>query len=73
MPSRENEIGQNIAYFKEPKLYKPINLINNPNLVPKSKGLYGWYFNVLPPHVPQNKYINIDAYAKSFLSCNVGS
>ena len=67
MSPRENEIKRKIAYFKNPKLYQPMDILDNPDLVPKSKGVYGWYFNVLPPHVPQNDYVNINGWVLLYI------
>lgn len=61
---QDNDIESTIEYFKSPSvLYYPKELIDNPSLVPRERGIYGWYFDVLPPTIPgDRKYIEVDGY-----------
>ncbi len=52
MSLREEEIGQVIEHFKRPSFYKPKEILEDPSIVPDSKGIYGWYFDTLfPPYM----------------------
>ena len=58
-----DEIEHKVDYFKKPKkLWKPEEIIDNSKIVPKVGGIYGWYFDVLPPRVPVQNYIEIDGW-----------
>ena len=60
----QDEISSKIEFFKSPtKLYSPGELLDNPQLVPRQRGIYGWYFDVLPPTIPTDRdYIDVDGY-----------
>jgi acyl carrier protein len=58
--SRINEIAE--YFVNEPKLYRPEDIINQPKLIPNKKGIYGWYFDELPPEVHDADYFEIEGY-----------
>lgn len=58
MSSRVEEIKNKVDYFRmSPILLSVKDLYANPSLLPKERGIYGWYFNRLPPEIPPNQYI----------------
>ncbi len=60
---RETEVHSKIEYFKHPeKLHAPKDLLASPKLVPDARGVYGWYFDILPPGIPGRDYITVNGY-----------
>jgi len=58
--STEQSIIEKIEYFKHPDaVFTLTEIIENQKIIPKEKGVYGWYFNTLPPYVPKQSYYKV--------------
>lgn len=58
---RGKDIKVKVEYFRHPdKLWSTQEIISDPKVVPQTRGVYGWYFNELPPQVPTQNYIQVD-------------
>jgi acyl carrier protein len=57
--SRITQINEIAKYFvSDPEIWKPADM----NLLPKEKGIYGWYFDQLPPTIPVGDYFTTEGY-----------
>ena len=62
---RNKDVKDKVEYFRHPhKLWLPQELLNDRKIVPKTKGIYGWYFSKLPAMVPAQSYIQVDGQNK---------
>ena len=60
---RNLEVANKVSYFCEPGvLADPRDILANRSSVPKEPGVYGWYFDSIPPKIPMADYIEIDGH-----------
>lgn len=60
---REQEIQSKVEYFKKPhKLWSPDQIINEPAVIPKTAGVYGWYFSEIPIQIPKLDFIQVNGW-----------
>lgn len=41
-----------MAFFEKAPLFTRFDVLAQPNLVPATRGVYAWFFRVIPPIVP---------------------
>ncbi len=59
---REREIQRKIEYFINPRrVFSARNVSANPAIVPSTRGIYGWYFDILPPRTPKGN-VTVDGH-----------
>lgn len=47
-------------FANNPKLNHPSDILDNRELVPEERGVYGWYFDIVPAKLPKDlKYIKV--------------
>ena len=65
--SREREIQRKSQYFTNPgHLSSSKDVSENPAIVPNTKGIYGWYFDILPPDTPKGS-VSVDGHTLLYI------
>ena len=65
--SREREIQRKIEYFINPsQTSSSRDVADNPGIVPSTRGIYGWYFDILPPRMPKGN-VTVDGHTLLYI------
>jgi hypothetical protein len=60
---RKQEIQQKVRYFTRPhQVFSSCRAAVDPAIVPGTRGIYGWYFDILPPGIPRGNYAIVDGH-----------
>jgi hypothetical protein len=62
-PREQEPPLRELMWFSRPSNCCEAHLLREkPSLIPRSKGVYAWYFNSLPLGVPREEYIRVDGF-----------
>ncbi len=60
--SREREIQRKIEKLTNPsQMFSSRDVVKDPAIVPSTRGIYGWYFDIWPPKTPKGN-VTVDGH-----------